>query len=432
MSRFINPFPRFTDDSGNILSSGKLVFKDTGTDDLKQTYSNKALTVANPLAGVTLSGGGSAPDIFYTGEAKVEVLNSDDELIDSADPVTGFGSGEAEWVNTQTATFSSATQFTVSGDQTAEYHAGRRVKLTDASTLYGDISASTFLGAVTQVTVTLDSGSITASLTQSETGILSADSRSAPKIPTTEISSVTSTAEEVNLLDITAIAEFKDDFFGDTVNGDFWNLYSGTDAQATNPTINTNLIDGIASLQYGDDAAGDMAANGSELVGARQWRINEGTLRFEAAIYVPFPTDICVYAGFTDNSASLEMPFTLGPSDVLTSNATDAVGFLYDTAATTDNIWCVGVANNVDASKKNSGLDFSTTTRVLRIEIDSSANANFYIDGSKVNTTVMQDAVSSSINLAPCIAVFSRTTATSIIACDYVRVYKTRSAVINP
>jgi hypothetical protein len=38
---------------------------------------------------------------------------------------------------------------------------------------------------------------------------------------------------------------------------------------------------------------------------------------------------------------TLQMPFTNG-NDVITENANDAVGFLFDTGATTQKFWSVG------------------------------------------------------------------------------------------
>lgn len=64
-----------------------------------------------------------------------------------------------------TPTRTGNTTFTVTGDQTAYYTVGRRVKCTDSTTLYGIITTSVY-GAVTTVTVALDSGNLSASLTE--------------------------------------------------------------------------------------------------------------------------------------------------------------------------------------------------------------------------------------------------------------------------
>lgn len=80
---------------------------------------------------------------------------------------------DAQWIDLgNTPTQTSATTFTLVGDQTAKYDVGRRVKCTDSSTLYGSITSSVFT-SVTTVTVSLDSGSLSASLTAVALGIIS-------------------------------------------------------------------------------------------------------------------------------------------------------------------------------------------------------------------------------------------------------------------
>jgi hypothetical protein len=68
-------------------------------------------------------------------------------------------------------TRTSANTFTVTGNKTGVYTAGRPIKCTDgASTFYGTIASSVYT-TLTTVTVTLDSGALTASLSAVATGI---------------------------------------------------------------------------------------------------------------------------------------------------------------------------------------------------------------------------------------------------------------------
>jgi len=79
---------------------------------------------------------------------------------------------DAEWIDFgDVPTRTGATTFTVPGDQTATYLANRRIKCTDSSTLYGYIVSSTY-GALTTVTVALDSGSLSVSLSAVSVGII--------------------------------------------------------------------------------------------------------------------------------------------------------------------------------------------------------------------------------------------------------------------
>ena len=64
-----------------------------------------------------------------------------------------------------TPTQTGATTFTVPNDLTSTFVTGTRVRFTDTSTLYGIVISSVFT-SLTTVTVTLDSGSLTGSLTE--------------------------------------------------------------------------------------------------------------------------------------------------------------------------------------------------------------------------------------------------------------------------
>lgn len=87
MGRFINPVPRFTDDAGNPLVNGKLYFYTSGTAIDLTTYADSDYTIPNTNP-VILSGGGEAPNIFYVGNAKVVLTDSDDSQSWERDPVT--------------------------------------------------------------------------------------------------------------------------------------------------------------------------------------------------------------------------------------------------------------------------------------------------------------------------------------------------------
>ena len=73
-----------------------------------------------------------------------------------------------DWGHTPTRT--ADTTFTVTGDQTAVYTVGRRIQCTDSSTLYGTITASAYT-TLTTVTVSLDSGNLSASLSAVALGL---------------------------------------------------------------------------------------------------------------------------------------------------------------------------------------------------------------------------------------------------------------------
>jgi len=95
----------------------------------------------------------------------------------------------AEWIEygdgagTYTATYASATSFTIDGtDVTAIYHAGRRVKVVASTpgTIYGTISSTSF-STNTTVNITWDSGSLSnEAITSVHIGVLSKTNNSIP------------------------------------------------------------------------------------------------------------------------------------------------------------------------------------------------------------------------------------------------------------
>lgn len=208
-----------------------------------------------------------------------------------------------------------------------------------------------------------------------------------------------------------------DDFLGDVLE-ERWTALVGTDPQCA-VSIATQTHRGVARVSSGDDAAADMATNGAQLVSATNWTAGQHGLVFEARVALVGVTATCAFIGFTD-SVALEMPFTLGASDTLTSNATDAVGVLFDTAADTDNWWLVGVANNSDATKQDAGVaPSSNTMETWRIEITNAGAATFYRNGTVIGTA-MSGAVRNSIALTPTIAVFSRAATVRAVDADYI------------
>lgn len=83
---------------------------------------------------------------------------------------------DAGWIDFGHApTYASETTFMVSGDRTAIYHPGRRVRATGTApfTLFGSVSGSNFAGETT-VTVAWDAGSLDNTLTRVEVGSASA------------------------------------------------------------------------------------------------------------------------------------------------------------------------------------------------------------------------------------------------------------------
>ncbi|MEX1274421.1 MAG: right-handed parallel beta-helix repeat-containing protein, partial [Bacteroidota bacterium] len=231
-------------------------------------------------------------------------------------------------------------------------------------------------------------------------------------------------ASDLGDADITKEVVLVDDFVSRSLSSD-WTGRVGTDGQCVTPTI-VAIANGAVRLTAGDDAAASMAANGCQMEGNLNWAPNNLNLSIAFRVKVNAITDVCMFVGFTDQISALEMPVTLGASDALTSNATDATGVLFDTAADTDE-WClVGVASNVDATLQFAGVaPTAGTYETWRIDITNGEVATFSRNGTVVGTA-MTGAVGNFVDLAPVVAVFSRTTATRLLDVDYIRIHQRR------
>ena len=151
----------------------------------KTTYSNPGLTTpnANP---VVLDSLGEA-DIFYTGVARLVIKKSNGSQISDKDNITSVAETSTEWINGLTATYVSSNSFTLSGNQTTEYHRDRRIKVTGNSTWYGTITASTYSAPNTTVTFRVDKAqSIDSSVASANTGFASATNPSFPDFLTSK------------------------------------------------------------------------------------------------------------------------------------------------------------------------------------------------------------------------------------------------------
>lgn len=211
-----------------------------------------------------------------------------------------------------------------------------------------------------------------------------------------------------------------DDFFGDLL-ADEWSEFHGSDGAALAPVILAET-NGVVKLQYGAGAGVTMAVNGCQLQSGLNWKRSKGGLLFEANVCLSggAATATCLFVGFTDQVAALEMPFTLAAGDALTSNATDAVGVLYDTAADTDNWWAVGVATDVDATKQNLGLAPAVNTyERWRVDLTSAGTAFFYRNGVAIGSAMT--GACGNVDLTPVVVGFSRAAADRSAKVDLIR-----------
>ncbi|NIR50000.1 hypothetical protein GWO43_15995 [candidate division KSB1 bacterium] len=211
-----------------------------------------------------------------------------------------------------------------------------------------------------------------------------------------------------------------DDFIEPTLSTSLWAVASGSDGTAADPVFNAQAGGAVRGVT-GAGAAGTMAANGTQISNALTFQSDKGGMVFEARVKLSAITNISVFVGFTDQVGSLEAPITsAGSANTITTNATDAVGFMFDTSMDDDNWWLVGVDNGTDATHQDSGTaPTAATYQTFRIEVDTVGGAKFFIDGSQVGTA-MVDAVKADVLLSPVVAGFTRTAASANIDADYI------------
>lgn len=234
--------------------------------------------------------------------------------------------------------------------------------------------------------------------------------------------------------DLTNVALF-DDFDGATLLGT-WGVLKGTDGAAANFALNG----GISGTALGTTGATTttMAGSGIQISGGLNFKAQgalgtagPNNLEFDARVQLSLITGTCLFLGFTNQVATLQMPIQgSGAGNALTANANDAVGFLYDTSMTTPHWYCVGVKGGVVASLIDCGsAPAANTYDQLHISVDQLGNANFWRNGNGVlaqslqqppsGAVTMAAAVTPTVALAPVCAAFARIAASKNVVLDY-------------
>jgi len=95
MARLTNAFLQYSDDAGKPIPEGKLYFYDSGTTNLRNTYIDSGLSIANanPLV---LDGAGRVNAPFLDGNYRVILTDKDDNQIREIDPIQGSLS-DSQW-----------------------------------------------------------------------------------------------------------------------------------------------------------------------------------------------------------------------------------------------------------------------------------------------------------------------------------------------
>lgn len=207
-----------------------------------------------------------------------------------------------------------------------------------------------------------------------------------------------------------------DDFKAPTISATYAKTV-GNDGQAVAFAVSAADPLGIVVGTTGDAGTG-IAADGLTLAGPLAF--TAGVERtFRTKVKVSAITNVYLFIGFTDvlPSTTLEEPISLSGT-TFTSNATDACGLLFDTAATTDTIRGVGVATDADATAIDTGLAWvADTYKDVKIVITAEGTMKAYLDGTLVATVT--SAVATTATLCPIIVAEARSTATRTVSVDY-------------
>lgn len=206
-----------------------------------------------------------------------------------------------------------------------------------------------------------------------------------------------------------------DDFLGDLV-ADEWNAATGSDTGSHKSAAITAATNGVLRVTSG--AAYADSGAGISLNGELNWKANQGRLRCAARIKIPTITTISAFVGFTDTKAQEPPIFEDTGTAAQVSNASDAVGFLFDTANSHTTFQLVAVAGNTDATP----VDLATgpTANVyeeLEVLLDASGNATFLRNGNEVG--YIASAVTPTVALTPVVAVYPHATSARSIDVDY-------------
>jgi hypothetical protein len=218
---------------------------------------------------------------------------------------------------------------------------------------------------------------------------------------------------------------FFDDFMGDLL-ADEWNFVEGTDSSTSAGAI-VAAVNGTLVITPGD-SDGTIAADYAAVNAALNWKANAGDLVFQARVKLAEITSVSAFIGFTDTVAHEQPIHSAASANTLTTVATDAVGFMFDTAMGTDNWWAVGVANDVDATAQNLGVaPVADTYETFRIELSTAGVAKFFRNGLEIGSGAMSGAVTPTVALTPHFGVRPLSAAAGkLLTVDYSLVAATR------
>jgi hypothetical protein len=218
-----------------------------------------------------------------------------------------------------------------------------------------------------------------------------------------------------------------DDFLGDVL-ADQWNAVE-TDTDGAQAVLAGGIGGTLRITTGNDDGNAVVLPDLSGVTSYLNWQASNGGLRMVARIKISRITLAYIFVGFTD-LITIEAPvYAAGSVDTITTDADDAVGFMFDTGMATDTFHLVGVAATVDATRQAiSTAPVADDYITLGLEVTAAGVATFFINGLQVGTP-MSGAVTPGADLTPVIYA-SNTDGTSALTLDvdWVNVSMNRAA----
>ena len=103
----------------------------------------------------------------------------------------------------------------------------------------------------------------------------------------------------------------------------------------------------------------------------------------ESKIQITDVSGTFVYFGFSDATSETTPAATIdADSGTFTAAATNAVGFVIDADYQTSSLVAASVNAGGTVQTKDTGIDYTDgQSKILRVEIDASGNASFFVDG---------------------------------------------------
>lgn len=197
-----------------------------------------------------------------------------------------------------------------------------------------------------------------------------------------------------------------------------YDLGKGSDAQAAYAVLDTDQVNGQVDMVTGDAGTGT-AADISSLAHALSLTPEDHAngilygIRFQLSAI----TTVAFNLGFTDAkpSTTLEMPITLATA-TFTTNATNAIIALLDTAATTDTLRLHAVDSDTDATTPvDTSEALDANAHELLIFVDNTGLATFYLDETELGSVQGPADVA----LFPFVGVEARTTASRTLSASW-------------